>query len=61
MSKKYFEDLGLPALEERPLLFTSFMANTADDQPMYTPVPGYDTLKKVCSVQHLWGKEEVLA
>lgn len=25
VTKKYFEDLGLPAVEDRPLLFTSFM------------------------------------
>lgn len=25
ITKKYFEDLGMPALEEAPLLFTSFM------------------------------------
>lgn len=24
-TKKYFEDLGMPALQETPLLFTSFM------------------------------------
>lgn len=50
MTKKYFEDLGLPAVEERPLLFTSFMQATADDQPMYAVVPSYDTLKKVRGV-----------
>lgn len=25
VTKKYFEDLGMPALEQAPLLFTSFM------------------------------------
>ena len=25
VTKKYFEDLGLASVEERPLLFTSFM------------------------------------
>jgi dynein heavy chain len=25
ITKKYFEDLGMPALEQSPLLFTSFM------------------------------------
>jgi hypothetical protein len=25
ITKKYFEDLGMPALQEAPLLFTSFM------------------------------------
>eukprot|EP00879_Flechtneria_rotunda_P029616 GHRR01032042.1.p1 GENE.GHRR01032042.1~~GHRR01032042.1.p1 ORF type:complete len:1612 (+),score=608.41 GHRR01032042.1:122-4837(+) len=46
VTKKYFEDLGLAAVEERPLLFTSFMQASADDTPLYAQVPGYEALKK---------------
>ncbi|KAF6251999.1 flagellar outer dynein arm heavy chain beta [Scenedesmus sp. NREL 46B-D3] len=46
VTKKYFEDLGLAGVEERPLLFTSFMQASAGDTPLYTPVPTYESLKK---------------
>ncbi len=47
VTKKYFEDVGMSGLEERPLLFTSFMASSADDTPLYTQAASYDALKKV--------------
>jgi dynein heavy chain len=41
VTKKYFEDCGGAAvIEERPLLFTSFMTTTPDDVPVYNAVPG---------------------
>jgi dynein heavy chain len=48
VTKKYFEDCGgAAAIEERPLLFTSFMTTTPEDEPVYNSVPRYDALKKV--------------
>lgn len=47
-TKKFFEDCGgSAAIEERPLLYTSFMTTTAEDMPVYNSVPSYDSLKKV--------------
>jgi hypothetical protein len=37
--KKYFDDCGgQAAVEERPLLYTSFMQFTPEDNPVYGPV-----------------------
>ncbi|KAL6747291.1 flagellar outer dynein arm heavy chain beta [Haematococcus lacustris] len=48
VTKKYFDDCGgIAAIEERPLLYTSFMASTPEDVPVYTYVSSYDALKKV--------------
>lgn len=33
-------------IEARPLLFGSFMARDTNENPVYTPTPGYDPLKK---------------
>ncbi|GBF97683.1 flagellar outer dynein arm heavy chain beta [Raphidocelis subcapitata] len=49
VAKKYFDDApgGAAALlEERPLLFTSFMQQSGDE-PVYAPVSSYETLRKV--------------
>ncbi|KAI8473051.1 MAG: flagellar outer dynein arm heavy chain beta [Monoraphidium minutum] len=48
VTRKFFEDApgGLAALEERPLIFTSFM-QPSDDGSIYAPVPSYDALRKV--------------
>jgi dynein heavy chain len=43
VTKKFFDDCGgISAVEERPLLYTSFMTFSADDQPLYTPVATYE-------------------
>lgn len=33
-------------VEARPLLYNNFMTVTADDNPVYNAVPGYDQLRK---------------
>ena len=47
VSKKYFDDLGNENVEARPNLFCSFMQFSADDNPLYTEVPGYEELSKL--------------
>ncbi len=43
VTKKYFDDCGgIAAIEERPLLYTSFMVSTPEDVPVYCVVPSYD-------------------
>lgn len=47
VTKKYFDDCGgIAAVDERPLIYCSFMQSTADDTPIYTFVPNYDQLRK---------------
>ena len=48
VTKRFFDDCGgISAVEERPLLYTSFMVSTPEDLPVYTFVPNYDALRKV--------------
>ena len=47
LTKKYFEDQDAAVIEELPRLFTSFMAFSADDEPMYANVTGMEPLKKL--------------
>eukprot|EP00955_Chlamydomonas_euryale_P098702 365162-Chlamydomonas_euryale.AAC.26 len=48
VTKKFFDDCGgLTAIEERPLLYCSFLQSTPEDVPVYIDVPEYETLKKV--------------
>ncbi len=43
VTKKYFDDCGgIANIEERPLLYTSFMTSTPEDVPVYCGVQGYD-------------------
>ncbi|KAF5834390.1 hypothetical protein DUNSADRAFT_8976 [Dunaliella salina] len=47
MTKKYFDDCGgISRIEERPLLYCSFLQSTPEDVPVYCSVPSYDVLKK---------------
>lgn len=47
VTKKFFDDCGgISAVEERPLLYASFMTFTPEDVPVYTFVPSYEVLKK---------------
>jgi hypothetical protein len=44
VTKKYFDaDVGgVAAVEERPILYASFLTFSADDQPLYTPVTSFE-------------------
>lgn len=43
MTKKFFDDCGgISNIEERPLLYTSFMTWTPEDVPVYNAVNTYD-------------------
>lgn len=43
VTKKYFDDCGgISAVDQRPLLMTSFMVSTAEDNPVYCAVPSYE-------------------
>ena len=44
--KKYFNDLGLEAVEALPRLFASFTTFSADDTPIYNEVDGLSPLRK---------------
>jgi hypothetical protein len=47
VTKRWFDDCGgISAIEERPLLYTSFMQTTPEDVPVYTYVPSYDVSAK---------------
>lgn len=45
-TRKYFADMDQNALEERPILFTSFMTVSGDDTAVYTQTASFDKLKK---------------
>lgn len=47
MTKKYFDDLGIEAVEARPLLYSSFLTMSADETPIYNEVDGYEKLSKI--------------
>lgn len=47
VTKKFFDDCGgMTAVEERPLLYCSFLQSSPDDVPIYTAVSSYEVLKK---------------
>lgn len=47
VTRKFFDELpgGMAAVEERPLLFTSFMQQS--EETSYMPVASYEALRKV--------------
>ena len=47
VTKKFFDDCGgIANVDERPLIYCSFMQSTADDTPIYTFVSNYEVLRK---------------
>ena len=47
VTKKYFQDLEMNEVDARPIVYTSFMMTTPEDEPLYMGVNGYEKLKKV--------------
>ena len=46
LTKKYFEDQDSATVEEKPIIFTSFMTTTGDDEPAYATIQTMAGLKK---------------
>jgi len=46
VTKKYFQDLDMAAVEERPLIYTNFMTFNSEDEPIYLGANQSDKLKK---------------
>jgi dynein heavy chain len=46
VTKKYFQDLDMAAVEEQPLIYTNFMTFNAEEEPIYLGANQFAKLKK---------------
>ena len=47
VTKKYFEESDMEAVEARPIVYSSFMQGGGSDEPSYEPGTSYEKLRKI--------------